>query len=119
MNQSDAYREAYDCSKMKDATIWNKASALSKDDEVRARIDELKCKVEEKLVYTALESFKKLELAQELALSRKNVLTKEDNPDITNFIKAEELKGKMVKLYKDQLEIETLDKTPFEIVIVK
>ena len=40
-NASEAYRNSYNASKMKDATIWNKASDLLKKDEVRARVEEL------------------------------------------------------------------------------
>ena len=42
MSQADAYRFAYNASNMADETIWAKASALAKKDNVPARIDELR-----------------------------------------------------------------------------
>lgn len=40
-NASEAYRYAYDCSRMREKTIWEKASRLLANDKVRARIKEL------------------------------------------------------------------------------
>jgi len=53
--------------------------------------------------YSKQESFENLETVQELALSRKG---KDDelNPDISVFLKAEELKGKLYGLYSDKSE---------------
>ena len=42
MNQADAYRSAYDTSKMTDKTVHEKASLLAGQDKVRARIKELR-----------------------------------------------------------------------------
>lgn len=42
MNQSDAYRHAYDAGRMLPATIWVKASVVAGDDKVAARIQELR-----------------------------------------------------------------------------
>ena len=42
MNKSDAYRSAYDTSKMSDKTINEKASILASQDKVTARISELR-----------------------------------------------------------------------------
>ncbi len=54
-----------------------------------------------KTKYSKQESFENLETVQELALSRKG---KDDeiNPDISVFLKAEELKGKLWGLYSDK-----------------
>ena len=41
MNKSDAYRTAYDTSRMTDKTVNEKASLLASNDKVRARIKEL------------------------------------------------------------------------------
>ena len=53
--------------------------------------------------YSKQESFENLETVQELALTRKG---KDDelNPDISVFLKAEELKGKLFGLYSDKSE---------------
>ena len=45
MSQADAYRFAYNCSRMSDKTIWEKASRLMADNKVRARVQELRDKV--------------------------------------------------------------------------
>lgn len=42
MSQADAYRSAYDTSKLKDKTIHEKASRLANDSKVRARLEELR-----------------------------------------------------------------------------
>lgn len=42
MSLSDAYRSAYDTSRMKDKTVNERASVLAKDNKIRARIDELR-----------------------------------------------------------------------------
>ena len=42
MNQADAYRSAYNASKMTDKTIHEKASLLASNDKVRARLKELR-----------------------------------------------------------------------------
>ena len=51
--------------------------------------------------YSKSDSFENLEVIQELALNRKG---KDDeiNPDISTFLKAEELKGKLCGLYSDK-----------------
>ena len=51
--------------------------------------------------YSKNESFENLEVVQEMALNRKG---KDDeiNPDISLFLKAEELKGKLCGLYSDK-----------------
>ena len=41
-NKSDAYRHAYDTSKMADETIWVKANELSSHGKVSVRIEDLK-----------------------------------------------------------------------------
>ncbi len=50
--------------------------------------------------YSKTESFENLEAVQQMALNRKG---KDDevNPDISIFLKAEELKGKLCGLYSD------------------
>lgn len=59
-----------------------------------------KCKTEKQL-YSKNESFENLEAVQQMALSRKG---KDDeiSPDISTFLKAEELKGKLFGLYSEK-----------------
>ena len=51
--------------------------------------------------YSKNDSFENLEVVQEMALNRKG---KDDeiNPDISTFLKAEELKGKLCGLYSEK-----------------
>lgn len=111
MSYSDAYRQAYNVEKMKPATITNSAYKLLKNGDITARINELKGKIEEKLIYSALDSFNKLTEIQTKALNHKKlVLGKDDcievgDPDYSSAIKAEELKGKLAQLYTEKKEI--------------
>lgn len=45
MTQADAYREAYDCAKMKPETIWARASELMADSKVSGWVESLKAEV--------------------------------------------------------------------------
>lgn len=58
-------------------------------------------KQDENFVYSKNESFEKLEAIQEMALNKRG---KDDelSPDISLFLKAEELKGKLCGLYNDK-----------------
>ena len=50
MTQADAYRQAYDCSKMKQETIWVRASELMADSKVSGRVESLKAEIHAKTV---------------------------------------------------------------------
>jgi len=52
MTQADAYRKAYAAGSMKPATVQSKACLLMADGKVRARVDELRGKLEEKALWT-------------------------------------------------------------------
>ena len=60
-----------------------------------------KKKNEEEFKYSKTESFENLEAIQQMALNRRG---KDDevNPDISIFLKAEELKGKLCGLYSER-----------------
>ena len=82
-----------------------KVSAYLKElEEVRAEI------LQKELRYSAVESFNNLQKAQDLALEKQKLIVsktglyKQDDKDLTNFIKAEELKGKLAGLYKQEEE---------------
>ncbi len=55
--------------------------------------------------YSKTDSFENLEVVQEMALNRKG---KDDelNPDISIFLKAEELKGKLCGLYSEKDKVQ-------------
>ena len=52
MNQSAAYRSAYDCKKWKDTSIWEHASRLACNGKVQARISELREELVKKQLWT-------------------------------------------------------------------
>ncbi len=52
VNQSEAYRQAYNASKMKDNTIWRKAHAEAQHPKILARVAELRKPVIDKAEYT-------------------------------------------------------------------
>lgn len=54
-NASEAYRFAYDCSKMSDNTVWNNAYQLLQNSEVAARMDYLKSHLAEAAGISALQ----------------------------------------------------------------
>lgn len=93
LSYSDAYREAYNADNMKPETINRKAKELIDNGNITARLKELRSKIEEELIYSAKESFNKLKELQDKA---------ELNGNINAAIKAEELKGKLVNLYKEK-----------------
>ncbi len=97
-NATQAYKKAYNCSKMKNKTINENASRLLKDSKVGARLKELQQPFQEKFEYTMEQSFKKFNDLQELALKRISI-TGMPNPDLTNAIKCEENKAKLMGLY--------------------
>ena len=82
MNQADAYRSAYNTSKMSDETIWVKASNLANQDKVRARIDELRQQAITPKVMNAQKRREKL-----------SVLAEHEDPNVS--MKAIDLLNKM------------------------
>lgn len=103
MNQSEAYRNAFNISKAKQESVHTLASRLLKKVEVKSRLSELKQQTTEGIKYTVEDSFRKLSEIQALALARKRKFGIAD-PDLTNAIKAEELKGKLKGLYVNKTE---------------
>jgi phage terminase small subunit len=64
MSQADAYRSAYDTSRMRDKTVHEKASRMAADDKIRARIEELREQVMTPSIMSAQE---RLELLTRMA----------------------------------------------------
>ena len=101
-NASEAYRRAYSTEKMKDETIWTKASKLLARDKVRARVEEIKQKAEDEAI---------LSIKQ-----RKELLTqiaKESPPN--EAVKAIDILNKMDAVYLKKVEHKGT--IPVEIVI--
>lgn len=95
MNQSEAYRNAFNISKAKQESVHTLASRLLKKVEVKSRLSELKQQTTEGIKYTVEDSFRKLSEIQALAMKNKK---------LSDAIKAEELKGKLKGLYVEKRE---------------
>lgn len=73
LSQAEAYRQAYPSSaKWKDATVWNKASALMRRDEVLARVAELQAEHAKRHEITVDSLLDELEEARTVALGAIN-----------------------------------------------
>lgn len=59
--QAEAYRFAYNCENMKDKTIIEKASKLMAQSNIRARYEELKNELKQKMFYTVEKANEDLE----------------------------------------------------------
>ena len=92
MNQTDAYRSAYDTSKMSDKTVWEKASKLAADTKVRARITELR---EETVTPKVMSAQKRREKLTDIA---------ENAEDPNVQMKAIDLLNKMTGEYVQKVE---------------
>ena len=94
-------------------TAYSIACENLKKPEIKARIAELRKSEEEDFYYSRSMSFKKLEEAQQMALDNVFVKVTKDGetieipkPDLSTFLKAEELKGKMSGLYEAETKQE-------------
>ena len=92
MNQADAYRSAYDTSRMSDKTVWEKASKLAADSKVRARITELR---EETVTPKVMSAQKRREKLTDIA---------ENAEDPNVQMKAIDLLNKMTGEYVQKVE---------------
>lgn len=96
MNNSDAYRSAYNCDGMLDATINNNAYKMTQDNDIVTRIEQLRLPIAERVGRTLEQHIARmLELA-----SRGDKLDK-----IEAAIKAEELVGKALGYYVNKTEL--------------
>ena len=92
MNQSDAYRSAYSCTKMSDKTIWENASRLMADSKVTARIAELR---QETITPKVMSAQKRREKLTDIA---------ENAEDPNVAMKAIDLLNKMTGEYVQKVE---------------
>jgi hypothetical protein len=57
LSQAEAYRQAFQNSlNWKDATVWNKSSAIMRRGEVLARVDELRADLEKQALWSRMDS---------------------------------------------------------------
>lgn len=113
MSQREAYKAAFNASKMKDSTIDSKASELFANGEVRARYEELQYEVVKASSAAAVASATEvLEEITNIALGKKrypalDMFGKEyENPvTVPNRVKALELLAKHHKLLTDNVNL--------------
>ena len=97
MTQRQAYKSSYNCKRMQDRTIDNKASELFKKHEIRVRYQEYMQKTEKSTIATAQEVLEKL-----TSFMRDEI----DGSDTKDVLKATELMGKRYKLFIEKVEVE-------------
>ena len=102
--KSEAYRYAYDCSRMSTAAIYVEASKFFKNPKITLWLDYYKENTEksikEELNYSALDYFNDCEEMKLIALECRD---KQGNPNVSAAIKADENKAKVCGLLKDQI----------------
>ena len=106
---SDAYRQAYDAGRMKEATLWRRASELGANGKVQERI-------------TALVARRERDALHDAALTRTFVLERlraeaENGDSSAARIRALELLGKLdtVGMFRERVEQEVKDRDPAEV----
>jgi phage terminase small subunit len=95
MRQADAYRSAYNTSRMTDKTIHEKASRIANDDKVRARITELRGQISTENIMTAQ---KRLEWLTELVNNEESC--------VGDKLKAIDIMNKMQGEYVQKVQTE-------------
>jgi len=94
-NASEAYRRAYNCENMKDETIWNNAyKLLNQNNDVKARITELKENLEELLGITKATEIKELIRIRSRCLQPEPVM--EYDPITKKMVQKEDTEGNLV-----------------------
>lgn len=97
-------------------TAYSIGQRLLKNVEIVKALETKQEKLQEKFEYSIEKSFRNFEKAQEIALAKKRLLLGRsddensksleiEDPDITNFIKAEELKGRLFGFYTERKEV--------------
>ena len=95
MNKSDAYRSAYDTSKMSDKTVNEKASVLAGQDKITARVNELRATLVSPKIMSAQE---RLEWLTQLIQS--------ENETTSDKLRATDIMNKMQGEYVQKVETE-------------
>lgn len=93
---SESVKNSYNVKSMSNIQIAQKANSLLNNDFVKKEIEKRKEKTSVLLNYTQEESFNKIKALQELA---------EQKNDITNALKAEEMKQKLAGINKDNTSL--------------
>ena len=107
MTYSDAYRSAYDTSRMSDKTVNEKASLLKDNDKVRARITELRENLVGKKIMSAQE---RLEWLTQLIQSEKE--------STGDKLKAADIMNKMQGEYVQKVEADVKQEFTINVELV-
>ncbi len=107
MSQADAYRSAYDASKMSDKTIHERASVLAAQDKVKTRLAELRDKLANEKIMTAQERLQWL-----------TDLIKSQEASNTDKLKALDIMNKMDGEYVQKIAAEVQTETTINIELV-
>jgi hypothetical protein len=103
MSQSDAYREAYDVGETtKPSTVHEKASLLMAQDKIRARVDTLVAVREKALIRSTVDTRTKV-------LHQLEQFMESATPQDSVKLRATELLGKSIGLFKDVVETPSND----------
>lgn len=105
--QSAAYREAYDAEGMQETTVWTEASKLMRHPQVSQRVEELK----EEAEATRRAALVSREEAILQRLEHEAVTAKTDSARI----RALELLGRHIGMFKDQIEVEHVERSAEQI----
>jgi len=96
MNNSDAYRSAYNCEGMQPETINNNAYKLTQDNDIATRIEQLRLPIAERVGRTLEQHIERLMKLGEHG---------ESLDKVEAAIKAEELIGKVLGFYVNKTEL--------------
>ena len=99
-NASEAYRQAYDCSKMKPETINSRAKELLKDGPITVRLDELKQSHQQRHNITVDNLLGKLERIYNEAMDR-------DIPQFSSAVNAVMGQAKILGLDKQVIDLQS------------
>lgn len=105
--QSDAYRSAYNVSKMTDKSIWEKASALAADIKVSARIAELRERLASESIMSAQQ---RLRWLTEIIMN--------SDASMSDKLKAADIMNKMQGEYVQKVQAEVQTETTINIELV-
>ena len=107
MSQADAYRSAYDASKMTDKTIHEKASLLASQDKIKGRLNELRGQLANEKIMSAQ---KRMEWLTGLVMS--------EEASNTDKLKALDILNKMDGEYVQKIAAEVQTETTINIELV-
>lgn len=105
-NQSEAYREGFNCEYSSPKTVYENSSKLFNSTKFIPWLKYYEQNQQEAILkeikYTAIDHFNRLNYLQEIALESRD---KNGNPKTSDAVKIEELKGKLAGLYTDRHEV--------------